>query len=179
MSRIGKKIIHIPNNLSISLKNGKISISTNKNSIIEHSLLPCITINKIDSSLVISRNDDSKKSKSYHGLMRTLIQNSILGLMKNFQKNLIIEGVGYKFQINNKILFVHAGYTHSVELEIPEEIFIELENPTKLKLFGTNKEKVGLFAAQIRKIKPPEPYKGKGIRYENEIIKRKIGKTGK
>ena len=111
--------------------------------------------------------------------MRALIQNMIQGVNENFSKTLIAEGVGYKFQLDKKILILTMGYSHPVKISVPEDITINLESPTKLSIIGIEKQKVGVLASEIREIRPPEPYKGKGIRYENEIILRKAGKTGK
>jgi large subunit ribosomal protein L6 len=103
----------------------------------------------------------------------------VLGVTNKFSKTLIAEGVGYKFQIDKKLLNLNVGFTHPIEFEIPAELDIKLESPTKIVISGINKEKVGFFAAKIRAIRPPEPYKGKGILYEGEIVRRKAGKTGK
>lgn len=178
MSRIGKKLIELPNDISVNITDEKVYIKK-ENIILEQSILPFVKIILNNNKLSISRISDSKFAYSYYGLIRTLIQNMILGLKSGFTKILIIEGVGYKFQITNNTLIIYAGYTHPVELKILNDLSLELESPTRLKISGINKEQVGLFSAEIRKIKPPEPYKGKGIRYENEIIKRKVGKTGK
>jgi large subunit ribosomal protein L6 len=141
--------------------------------------LNLLHFNISDDQLFITRINDEKKTREYHGLMRALVQNMVLGVTKKFSKTLIAEGVGYKFQVNQKILVVNAGYTHPIEFPIPEDLEVKQESPTKISILGINKEKVGFLAAKVRDIRPPEPYKGKGLLYDGEIIRRKAGKTGK
>ncbi len=178
MSRIGKKEISIPQNIEVLIQNNHISVS-GKNGKLEKSFLNLIELKKIETNILISRINDDKFSKSYHGLARALVDNMIQGVSKKFQKILIAEGVGYKFQLNNNQITLNMGFTHPVHFEIPRDIDIRLESATKLIIEGIDKEKVGLFAASLREVRPPEPYKGKGIRYNGEKIIRKAGKTGK
>jgi large subunit ribosomal protein L6 len=178
MSRIGKKPIDIPQGVSISLENTKITIK-GKHGSLEKSFLDYIQIQNENNKLTVTRKDDSKKSKSYHGLTRALIQNMIFGVTQKFSKTLIAEGIGYKFQVDKKKLVLNMGFTHPVEFTIPDDLSITLESPTKIAISGIDKEKVGFLAAKVRDIRPPEPYKGKGIMYDGEKIIRKAGKTGK
>jgi large subunit ribosomal protein L6 len=175
MSRIGKKLIKIPSNVKIIFDNNYIKVEGQFGKI-EKKVLDCVKFNYINSNLLITRINDTKEIKAYHGLYRALVQNMIIGVDKLFTKILITEGVGYKFQFENNVLILHMGYTHPVKFEIPNGIDIKLESLTKLVIKGVDKEIVGLFAAKIRDIRPPEPYKGKGILYENEKIRRKVGK---
>ena len=178
MSRIGKKSIEIPKEVSIQLENEKIVVK-GKHGSLERQILNNLKLEIIEKKLVITRNDDSKQSRSYHGLIRALVQNMVSGVDQKFSKTLIAEGVGYKFQIDKTNLILSVGFSHPVEFAIPPDLSIKAESPTKLVISGIDKEKVGFLAAKIRDMRPPEPYKGKGILYEGEKILRKAGKTGK
>jgi len=178
MSRIGKKIIDIPKEVSITITTEKISVK-GKHGILEQSLLDLLKFELLDNKLSITRINDAKKTREYHGLIRALVQNMVLGVTQKFSKTLIAEGVGYKFQLDKKILIVNVGYTHPIQFDIPDDLEIKLESPIRMSIFGINKEKVGFLAAKIRDTRPPEPYKGKGLLYDGEIIRRKAGKTGK
>jgi len=178
MSRIGKKLIDIPKDVTITISKENIIVK-GKHGILEQKILNLLTFTLLENKLSISRLDDTKSTRAYHGLIRALVQNMVLGVTQKFSKTLIAEGVGYKFQLDKKMLILNVGFTHPVQFEVPSDIEIKLESPIKLSILGINKEKVGFLAAQIRETKPPEPYKGKGIIYEGEIIRRKAGKTGK
>ena len=178
MSRIGKKLIQIPKDVSLTITEEKILVK-GKHGILEQSLLNLLTFTLSEDKLFITRLNDEKKTREYHGLMRALVQNMVLGVTQKFSKTITAEGVGYKFQVDKKTLIVNAGYTHPVEFAIPEDLEIKQESATKISILGINKEKVGFLAAKIRDIRPPEPYKGKGLIYEGEVIRRKAGKTGK
>jgi large subunit ribosomal protein L6 len=178
MSRIGKKIINIPENVFVTIKDEKIIVQ-GKYGILEQEISKILNIELINNKLTVTRINDEKQTKAYHGLIRALIQNMILGTNQKFSKTLIAEGVGYKFQIDKQNLIVNVGYTHPIQFQIPVDLEIKLEGPTKISISGINKEKVGFLAAKIRDTRPPEPYKGKGILYNGEIIRRKAGKTGK
>lgn len=178
MSRIGKKAIDIPESVFITKEENKIIVK-GKYGILEQAFLNTLTIVIEEQKIIITRQDDTKKSKEYHGLIRALIQNMVQGVNEKFAKVLIAEGVGYKFQIEKESLFVNVGFTHPIKFLVPLDLNLKLESPTKLVISGVNKEKVGFLAAIIRDTRPPEPYKGKGILYEGEKIIRKAGKTGK
>lgn len=178
MSRIGKKLIQIPNDVSLTITEEKILVK-GKHGILEQSLLNLLNFTLSENKLFITRKNDEKKTREYHGLIRALIQNMVTGVTQKFSKTLIAEGVGYKFQVEKKSLIVNVGYTHPIEFSIPEDLEIKLESATKISILGINKEKVGFLAAKIRDTRPPEPYKGKGLLYDGEIIRRKAGKTGK
>jgi large subunit ribosomal protein L6 len=182
MSRIGKKIIHIPKDVSLTLEKEKI-IAKGKHGTLERSFNNFINLEQEGQTLQVKRLNESKEARSYHGLMRALIQNMILGVNELFTKVLVAEGVGYKFQAgvneNDKALVLSMGYSHQIRFAIPSDLKILFESPTKITISGIDKEQVGFLAAKIRAVRPPEPYKGKGIKYENEKIRRKAGKSGK
>lgn len=178
MSRIGKKIILIPNDVSVILETGKI-IAKGKHGTLERSFTDSISIELEEKVLQVKNMFATKQSNAYHGLMRALIQNMITGVSETFTKVLVAEGIGYKFQVQQKKLVLSMGYSHPIEFTIPDDLKIETASPTRLKISGIDKERVGFFASKVREIRPPEPYKGKGILYEGEIILRKAGKSGK
>jgi large subunit ribosomal protein L6 len=178
MSRIGKKLIEIPKDVSIVLEKEKIIVK-GKNGNLEKSFLNILDIEVIENKIFVKRKDEKKTSKAYHGLIRALIQNMVIGVDQKFSKTLIAEGIGYKFQVDKTKLILNVGFTHPVEFFIPEDLTIKLESNTKILISGIDKEKVGFLASKIRGTRPPEPYKGKGIMYEGEKIIRKAGKTGK
>ena len=178
MSRIGKKLITIPSSVVITAENSKIIVK-GKHGLLEKTFLNHVQINIANDRISIDRTSDTKVARSYHGLTRALIQNMILGVSNKFSKTLIAEGVGYKFQLDEKNLILNMGYTHPVVIKIPENLSIKLESATKITISGIDKESVGFLASKIRIVRPPEPYKGKGIMYEGEKIIRKAGKTGK
>jgi len=178
MSRIGKKAIDIPSDVSVKLEKDKVIVK-GKHGILERDVLSYANLELVGQKLIITRIDDSKKSREYHGLIRALIQNMVSGVDQNFSKTLQAEGVGYKFQIDKTTLILNVGFTHPVEFVIPPDLTVKLESPTRLVISGIDKEKVGFLAAKVRDMRPPEPYKGKGILYAGEKILRKAGKTGK
>ena len=178
MSHIGNKLIVIPSETIIEINNKLIKITGKFGT--EYLLLPNdLHINLTKNNINIIRLNTSKNTHSFQGLYRSLLQNIIIGINNKFYEILSINGIGYKFKIENNILKVYSGFSHSTDFEIPEYLNIKLESPIKLIISGINKEKVGFFASKIRQVRPPEPYKGKGISYENEKILRKVRKTGK
>ena len=178
MSRIGKKVIDIPKDVTVTLNENKITVK-GKHGILERDYSNVLNVEINEDKLAITRQDDTKKVKSYHGLIRALVQNMITGVNEKFIKTLIAEGVGYKFQVDKTNLILSVGFSHPVEFSIPADISVKLESPTRILISGIDKEKVGFLASKIRDIRPPEPYKGKGILYDGEKIVRKAGKTGK
>jgi large subunit ribosomal protein L6 len=178
MSRVGKKEIVVPKDVTVFFENKSLIVKGT------HGVLQLDSFNNLqvlinENKILVLRNEDSKKSRALHGLTRALIQNMVLGVHQRFSQVLAVEGIGYKFQVDKNSLILNMGYSHPVELKIPDNLSVKLESSTKISIFGIDKQKVGLFASEIRKIRPPEPYKGKGIRYENEVLLRKAGKTGK
>lgn len=179
MSRIGKKAIEIPKDVKIIVQDKIVTVKGKFGTLEKTFVNPFILIHNDDKRLVLERQNEEKKTREYHGLMRALIQNMVDGVNTQFTKILIAEGVGYKFQMEGKDLLVTVGYANPIRFVISKDITIKLESPTKVSICGTDKEKVGFLASEIRATRPPEPYKGKGIMYEGEIIRRKAGKTGK
>jgi len=178
MSRIGKKVIKIPKDVSVVITDKTVNVK-GKHGSLEREFNDLITLNIEDNELFVKRINDQKKTRSYHGLMRALIQNMVTGVDQLFTKTLIAEGVGYKFQADKAKLVINVGFTHPVEFQIPTDITVKQEGPTKIHISGIDREKVGSLASKIRDMRPPEPYKGKGILYDGEKIIRKAGKTGK
>lgn len=178
MSRVGKKLIKIPKGVTIALNGNTISVK-GKHGNLEQDFKNIVNINLTDTELSINRINEEKFTKSYHGLIRALVQNMVTGVDELFSKTLVLEGVGYKFQVNGKTVVLSAGFSHTIDFAIPDDLQVKLESPTKIIISGINKEKVGFFASKIREKRPPEPYKGKGILFEGERILRKAGKTGR
>lgn len=178
MSRIGKKVIILPSNISVNIENQKIIVKGPFGTLIKP-ILPNIKILINHENIKILRTLENHQTRAYHGLMNVLVQNMIFGVTQKFTKVLILEGIGYKYQMINDTLKLLLGYTHPITFQVPEDLNILLESPTKLIISGIDKEKVSLFASQIYNVMPPEPYKGKGIHYEGQVIIRKAGKTRK
>ena len=180
MSRIGKQFINIPNKVSVKLEGQKISVDGPKGSLSR--ILPslvCCSIDEKESKVFVDKAKDSKLSRALHGLSRTLVANMVTGVSTGFEKRLQITGVGYRAQMSGKDLILNMGYSHPVTMITPATLSVKIESPTSVIISGLEKDLVGEFAAKIRSVRPPEPYKGKGIAYEKEYIRRKAGKTGK
>ena len=175
MSRIGKKPINIKdvdvkqNNQTILVK-GKLGQ-------IERTFHPNMSIEVKDEEIIVTRPNDQRENRALHGLTRALLQNMVTGVSQGYSKELIIVGVGYKAELKGKNLLLNVGYSHPIYFVPPEEITLEVPQPTQIKISGIDKELVGLVAAKIRSFRKPEPYKGKGIKYSDETIIRKAGKT--
>jgi large subunit ribosomal protein L6 len=178
MSRIGKRPIPIPDKVTITLEGQKVSVKGPKGQL-SLSLVPEVSIEQDDSTLLVKRRNESRIARQRHGLSRTLVANMVEGVSQGFQKRLEIQGVGYRAQIQGKNLSLSVGYSHPVVIEPPEGIQLAVENNTNVMVSGIDKEIVGNIAASIRAVRPPEPYKGKGIRYSGEVVRRKVGKAGK
>ena len=178
MSRIGKKIITVPQNINVTIEKQLVTIQGPKGEL-SHTLYPSMKIEKKDNLLTITKTDCSQLSQKIYGLSRTIINNMVIGVSEGFTKKLEIEGVGYRAQMDGHNLVLNVGFSHPVVIKSPSEITIEVENNNIINVHGINKEIVGRVAAEIRNVKPPEPYKGKGIRYNKEVIRRKVGKAGK
>lgn len=178
MSRIGKAPIEIPAGVEVTIDNNKV-IAKGPLGVEEVQVAEELHVEKEGNTLVITRKNDDRKSRSLHGLSRTLVSNAINGVKTAFVKKLEIIGVGYKANMQGSDLNLALGYSHPILIKAPEGIKIEVEANTKVTVSGSNKQKVGDIAALIRSKRPPEPYKGKGVRYENEYVARKAGKAGK
>ena len=180
MSRIGKQFINIPEKVKVKLEGQKVSIDGPKGSLSR--ILPslvCCTLDEGNQKLFLEKTQNTKLSQSLYGLSRTLVANMVTGVSVGFEKKLQITGVGYRAQLDGKDLVLNMGYSHPVKMITPTELSVKVENPTNVVISGMQKDMVGEFAAKIRAVRPPEPYKGIGIAYEREVIRRKAGKTGK
>ncbi len=177
MSRIGKLPVPIPEKVTVDLQENNYMVVKGPKGQLERQLHPKINIEVKDGQVVVTRNDDSKFSRSLHGLTRQLIANMIEGVSKGFSKKLQIIGVGYRAEMKGKKLILTIGYSHPIVFSAPDSITISTPSQTEIVISGIDKELVGLIAAKIRSFRKPEPYKGKGIRYENEYVRRKAGKA--
>ena len=179
MSRIGRMPIALPAGVTVDIaENNKVTVKGPKGTL--ERVLPAEMEIKLDGTTVtVSRPNDLKKMKSLHGLTRTLINNMVVGVSQGYEKKLEVNGVGYKAAKNGKVLNLSLGYSHPVEMVDPEGLEVTVEGQNLIVVKGIDKEKVGQYAAEIRSKRGPEPYKGKGIKYADEVIRRKVGKTGK
>lgn len=178
MSRIGKLPIAVPAGVKISLDGTKISVTGPKGTLSQQ-MHERMSVAVEDDQIVVSRPSDEKQDRALHGLVRALINNMVVGVTAGFQRDLEINGVGYRAEVKGKVLTLALGFSHPVVYELPEGITVEVEKQTKLSVKGIDKQLVGSAAAKIRSFREPEPYKGKGIKYADERILRKAGKTGK
>lgn len=176
MSRIGKKPVTLPSGVKASLQGQKLSIQGPKGKM-DLNVHPRMKVSLKDNQIAVERPSDVRTDRSLHGLTRSLIQNMALGVTQGYQKELDIVGVGFKAQIKGKVLNLILGYTHPIDYKIPEGLEIKCTTPTRISISGTDKQKVGQAAAEIRGYYEPEPYKGKGVQYVGETIRRKQGKT--
>ena len=178
MSRIGRLPVAIPAGVEVSIAAGNVVTVKGPKGTLERALPTEMEIKVEDGHVVVARPNDLKKMKSLHGLTRSLIHNMVVGVSEGYSKTLEVNGVGYKAAKQGKKLVLSLGYSHPVEMEDPDGIETKVED-NKIVVSGISKEKVGQFAAEIRDKRRPEPYKGKGIKYSDEVIRRKVGKTGK
>ena len=179
MSRIGRLPVAIPAGVTVEVaENNKVTVKGPKGTL-ERELPTEMSIKVEGEEVVVTRPNDLKKMKSLHGLTRTLINNMVVGVTEGYQKVLEVNGVGYRAAKSGKTLTLNLGYSHPVEMEDPEGVESAVEGQNKIIVKGIDKEKVGQYAAEIRDKRRPEPYKGKGIKYVDEVIRRKVGKTGK
>ncbi|MCM2138971.1 50S ribosomal protein L6 [Vagococcus fluvialis] len=178
MSRIGNKPVVIPTGVTITQNGTTVTVKGPKGELTRE-FSPNITLNIEEGVVTLTRPDDSKENKTMHGTMRANLNNMVVGVSEGFAKALELIGVGYRAQLQGKKLVLNVGYSHPIEFETPEGIEIEVPSNTSIIVKGSNKEVVGELAANIRGTRPPEPYKGKGVRYVGEHVRRKEGKTGK
>ena len=177
MSRIGKKPVTVPQGVNLDLQGSTVAVKGPKGEL-RRTLHPEMKLTLSDGNLTVERPSEDKRHKALHGLTRTLVQNMVEGVSKGFTKTLEIQGVGYKAEAKPYGVNLIVGYSHPVKYEAPKGIKISVENNTVVKVEGADKEVVGQVAAELRSVRPPEPYKGKGIRYQGEQVRRKAGKTG-
>ena len=177
MSRIGKMPIPVPTGIKVEIKGQDITVTGKKGSL-SRKIHPEISVELKDNEILVSGGENDKKINAFRGLMRSLINNMVVGVEQGFKKVLIIEGVGYRASVAGKNLTLSVGYSNPVEFKLPDTVSGDVENNTKITLESIDKEILGMTASNIRAIRKPEPYKGKGIRYEDEHIVRKVGKSG-
>jgi large subunit ribosomal protein L6 len=176
MSRIGKKPVAIPKGVTVAVKDGSLSIQGPKGTL-KRTVSARVTIDVKDSQVIVNRVSDTKADRALHGLFRALIANMIKGVTDGYTKEMEIIGTGFRAQMQGKNLIMQLGFSHPVNIQPPDDITITAPKQTQVIITGIDKEKVGEIAAQIRKVYPPEPYKGKGIRFAGEIVKKKVGKA--
>ncbi|HYW85398.1 MAG TPA: 50S ribosomal protein L6 [Spirochaetia bacterium] len=177
MSRIGRLPVKIPKGVKVSLQDGQVLLESSKGKVTQ-AYAPEVSVKIEGDSVVVARADDSRKAKSLHGLYRNLLKNTLIGLSDGFSKVLLITGVGYKAEIKNKALVLNLGYSTPIEYPIPAGVTMEVDANTKVTVKGADIQQVGQICSEIRSFRPVEPYKGKGIKYENEYVRRKVGKSG-
>ena len=175
MSRIGKQPIPVPDGVTVAIEPQEVSVKGPKGQLAERKALE-IEVREDDGQIVVTRPTDRGEHRALHGLTRSLIANMVEGVVSGFEKRLEIQGVGYRAQLRGKDIELAVGFSHSVNIEAPEGIEFEVPAPTQIVVRGISKQQVGETAARIRKVRPPEPYKGKGIRYQGEYVARKVGK---
>jgi large subunit ribosomal protein L6 len=178
MSRIGRKSIPVPAGVDITINGQTVKVKGPKGEL-SHTLAEPITVERAENELVVKRPNDERRAKELHGLSRTLVANMVVGVTDGYRKTLEISGTGYRVTAKGKDLEFALGFSHPVLVPAPEGITFTVERPTLFHIAGIDKQQVGEVAANIRKIRPPEPYKGKGVRYQGEVIRRKAGKAGK
>ncbi|MCI3028439.1 50S ribosomal protein L6 [Desemzia sp. C1] len=178
MSRIGNKVITIPAGVEVTQNDDVVTVKGPKGEL-NFSKSPAITMTVADNEISFDRPDDSKSHRTIHGTTRAIVNNMVVGVTEGFEKTLDLIGVGYRAQLQGNKLVLNVGLSHPVEFEAREGVTVEVPSNTKIIVKGINKEHVGELAANIRAVRPPEPYKGKGIRYTDEFVRRKEGKTGK
>ncbi|MFM7425019.1 MAG: 50S ribosomal protein L6 [Elainella sp.] len=178
MSRIGKRPIPIPKNVTVTITAQNVAVKGPKGEL-ARSLPAEVEVLQEGDTIQVNRRSESRVARQRHGLSRTLVANMVEGVSQGFQRRLEIQGVGYRAQVQGRNLVLSVGYSHPVQIEPPEGIQLAVENNTNVIVSGINKEIVGNIAARIRAVRPPEPYKGKGIRYAGEVVRRKAGKAGK
>jgi large subunit ribosomal protein L6 len=176
MSRIGLRPVPVPSGVEVKVDAGVVRIRGPKG-LLEQPLAPFTRVDLESGEIRVRRDAEHKAAKAAHGLMRSLLQNMVVGVTSGFSRSLDIVGVGYRAEVKGRQLSLSVGYSHPVLLPIPDGVEVRAENPTRLVVSGSDRQRVGQFAANVRRVRPPEPYNGKGIRYTDEHIRRKVGKT--
>lgn len=177
MSRIGKMPVALPDGVSAELKGDLIVVKGGKGSL-DIKKPKLLSVEVENGVITIKRSGETRQERALHGLTRALVNNMVLGVSKGFTRELVVKGVGYRAEMKGKVLHMQLGFSHPVVFPLPEGITAEVDNKTKIKILGISKQSVGQVAANIRALRPPEPYGGKGVRYSDEVIKRKEGKSG-
>ena len=179
MSRIGKQPVPVPSGVDVTINGRNVSVKGPKGTLTLDISEPITVDRSDDGAIVVTRPDDERRSRSLHGLSRTLVANLVTGVTEGYTTKMEIFGVGYRVVLKGQSLEFALGYSHPVVIEAPEGITFAVETPTKFSITGIDKQQVGQISANIRRLRRPDPYKGKGVRYEGEQIRRKVGKTGK
>ena len=179
MSRIGKLPVAVPSGVNVTIGDGEVTVKGPKGELHQHILSNVVDVKMEDGKVVVERKGDTKPQRSAHGLTRTLISNMVEGVSKGFRKSLEIQGVGYRAAKAGEKLNLTLGFSHPVVFEPPTGITLSVEGTNKIHVDGIDKQQVGQVAAEIRSLRPPEPYKGKGVRYAGEVVRKKLGKAGK
>ena len=177
MSRIGRLPVKIPKGVKVTVKEGQVLLESPKGKVVQE-YAPEVSVKTEGDQLVVTRSEDTIKGRSLHGLYRNLLKNALIGLSDGFSKVLVISGVGYKAELKGKSLVLTLGFSTPIEYPIPPGITMEVEANTRVTVKGSDRQQVGQIASEIRAFRPVEPYKGKGIKYENEYVRRKVGKSG-
>jgi len=177
MSRIGKKPIEVPQGVKVTFGDNLLTVEGPKGKLTQD-YKPHVTFTQEGDTIVVDRIDESKPSKSFHGLYRNLLANMIEGVTKGFTRDLVINGVGYRAEAKGQVVTFNLGYSTQIEYVVPEGVEVKIDSNTKVAVSGIDKQKVGQVASEIRSLRPPEPYKGKGIKYADEQLRRKVGKSG-
>jgi large subunit ribosomal protein L6 len=177
MSRIGRRPVEIPSGVSIERADREIRVRGPKGAL-ARLLPPAVDVEVEGSEVRFARTDERKTGRAYHGLARAMVANMVRGVTQGFARELVIEGVGYRAEASGKKLTLALGFSHPIVLEVPEGLSVAVEGVNKIKIEGVDRDRVGQFAAEVRGLRPPEPYKGKGVRYADERIRRKVGKAG-
>jgi len=177
MSRIGKIPVKVPKGVKVNITSESLTVEGPKGKLTQ-SYHPIISFENKGDEIIVSRPNEEKQTKAFHGLYRNLLNNMVTGVTTGFSRTLVVTGVGYRAEVQGKLLVMSLGYSNDIYLGIPEGITISADTSGKIVISGIDKHKVGDLASQIRKLRGPEPYKGKGIRYENEYVRRKVGKSG-
>ena len=178
MSRIGRTPVTIPAGVTVTIADGNVVTVKGPKGTLTETFSPILTIEQADGVLTVKRPNDLKESRSLHGLSRSLLHNMVVGVTEGFKKELEINGIGYRAAKQGKQVVLNVGFSHQVFVDEIEGITLDVPQPNQIVVSGCDKQKVGQFAAEVRAIRPPEPYKGKGIKYVDEVIRRKEGKTG-
>jgi len=177
MSRIGKIPVKVPGGVKVTFANDEMTVEGPKGKL-KQKYHNVVTFEDKGGEIIVGRTSEEKQVKAFHGLYRNLLNNMVTGVSAGFNKSLIVTGVGYRAEVQGKLLSMSLGYSNDIYVAIPDGLSVAVDQSGKITIGGIDKQRVGEFAAQVRKLRGPEPYKGKGIRYENEVIRRKVGKSG-
>lgn len=177
MSRVGRLPVSIPKGVSVDIGDKLVTVKGPKGEL-QEGFRPEVSVSVDGESVVVERTSETRKARGFHGLYRQLIRNMIVGVSDGYSRTLLINGVGFRAEVSGNTIMLNLGFSNPIEFRLPDGITAEADGPNKLTVRGINKQLVGKVASEIRKIRPPEPYKGKGVKYEDEYVRRKVGKSG-